>query len=200
MSQTIPHDLPIHPALATGVPVLTVEAAAWRKGSAVHLQYRIAAARPLLVMPTAGSGERRDGLWQHTCCELFLGAATGSAYLELNLSPAGDWALYHFSGYRIRTTDLTAETPTVRTQWKGENLWVDAAIDVESWKIPWLAGQVRVGLSAVLEFDGSTRAYHALAHARDVPDFHDERGWCAALECFQKAEDYDANRARSAGD
>lgn len=195
MSQTRQHDLPIHPSLATGVPVFTVAAAAWREGSAVHMQYRIAAARPVLVMPTSGPGERRDGLWQNTCCELFLGAATGSAYVEMNLSPAGDWALYHFSGYRRRTTELTAETPTIHTQWKGEDLWVDAVVDVESWAVPWLAGQVRVGLSAVLEFEGGRRAYHALAHPRDVPDFHDVRGWLDALDCFQKANEHDANRA-----
>lgn len=193
MSQLMRHPLPIHPAVNAGLPKLAVEAAAWRKGSVVCLQFQISAARPVLVMPTSGDGERRDGLWQHTCCELFLGAATLPAYIELNVSPSGDWALYHFSDYRSRATELLASPPTIHAQWKGQDLWVDASIDAQSWGIPWLTDRVRVGLSAVLEFIGGERAYHALAHPRDVPDFHDVRGWCATLDCFQKADEHDAN-------
>jgi len=193
MNQFMRRALPIHPAVTTANPALAVEAAAWREGSVVSLQFQIQAARTVLVMPTPSVGERRDGLWQHTCCELFLGATTSPAYIELNVSPSGDWALYHFSDYRKPAAKLTAEPPTIHAAWKGQDLWVDAAMDAQCWDIPWLADRVRVGLSAVLEFNGGERAYHAIAHPRDVPDFHDVRGWCGTLDCFQKAHEHDAN-------
>ena len=44
--------------------------------------------------------QHRDGLWQHTCFEAFVGLGDGPAYLELNFSASGDWAAYRFDDYR----------------------------------------------------------------------------------------------------
>lgn len=40
-----------------------------------------------------------DYLWQRTCLECFIGGPT-SEYIEINVSPAGQYALYHFLDYR----------------------------------------------------------------------------------------------------
>ena len=178
--------LPMHPVADASAVALDVEAAVARVGSVLQVQFRLVAARPVLRLPASREGERRDGLWQHTCCELFLSAPERPDYLEVNLSPSGDWAVYQFSDYRIRAGDVPATAPTIHVHWDREDLWVEANIDTASWSIPWLADATRVGLSAVLELTSGVRAYHALAHPRDVPDFHDARGWLGALDGFSK--------------
>lgn len=40
-----------------------------------------------------------DYLWEQTCLECFIGGPT-TEYVEINASPAGAFALYHFSDYR----------------------------------------------------------------------------------------------------
>ena len=47
-------------------------------------------------LPPTAAGERRDGLWRHTCFEAFVTAPGVSGYYEFNFSPGGDWAAYRF--------------------------------------------------------------------------------------------------------
>lgn len=44
-----------------------------------------------------------DYLWEHTCLECFI-AGAASEYVEINASPVGPYALYHFSDYRQPAT------------------------------------------------------------------------------------------------
>lgn len=43
---------------------------------------------------------RRNDLWLSSCCELFIAEAGNTGYLELNVSPTGDWNCYEFTDYR----------------------------------------------------------------------------------------------------
>ena len=52
--------------------------------------------------------ERKNGLWEQTCFELFLAPKGSRIYWECNLSPAGDWNVYHFSDYRQGMREETA--------------------------------------------------------------------------------------------
>ena len=51
---------------------------------------------------SSGSGVRRDGLWEHTCFEAFIGCVDDAGYYEFNLSPSKDWQCYRFEAYRSR--------------------------------------------------------------------------------------------------
>jgi hypothetical protein len=62
------------------------------------LRWVVEGAAALVVPARADRPERTDGLWQTTCCEMFLRQAAG--YREINLSPSGNWAAYGFDGYR----------------------------------------------------------------------------------------------------
>src|SRR5258705_2908742 len=53
-----------------------------------------------LRVPPPQPARRGERLWEHTCCEAFLAAFASTAYHELNLSPAGPWAMHSFTGYR----------------------------------------------------------------------------------------------------
>jgi len=125
---------------------------------------------------------RRDGLWQHTCCELFLQSGDGG-YLEVNLAPEGHWAAYAFSGYRTRAVqELTWQAPRIEagtaagdgSDAGGDGHWLLQA----TLELPMaIAPRAALGLCAVLESarDGSL-SYWALAHPRAQPDFHDAAG------------------------
>ncbi|MGH6786431.1 MAG: GIY-YIG nuclease family protein, partial [Novosphingobium sp.] len=63
-----------------------------------------------LVLPAWASPERRDGLWQSTCFELFLMCPDGR-YFEFNLSPSTEWALYAFDSYRTGMRRPTVDVP-----------------------------------------------------------------------------------------
>ena len=112
---------------------------------------------------------RRDELWRHTCCEVFIRTRTG--YYEFNLAPSGDWATYHFTGYRegMSRPDLA---PVKASAHRHGDWWqLQAHLDLEA--LPDLADDVPwvLGVSAVLEMKDGSKSYWALAHPSDKPDF-----------------------------
>lgn len=131
----------------------------------------------LLTLPPAAAIPRRlDGLWQHTCLEAFVAAVDQEAYLELNLSPAGDWNVYGLEGYRRGLAPLAEVTK------------LPACIDRKSHRLelavtlplpPSLAAapQLAVGLTAVLEASDGQLSYWALQHPAAEPDFHLRAGF-----------------------
>jgi hypothetical protein len=121
---------------------------------------------------------RRDRLWEHTCCEAFVGTPEGSAYLELNLAPSGDWALWAFDDYRTGMRAAAAVVaPRPRVQRGVAEVRFDALLD--SGVLGGFLGPApyRVGLTAVVEDCAGGTSYFACRHAADRPDFHARDGW-----------------------
>jgi len=50
-----------------------------------------------------------EGLWEQELAEVFLCAAEGSRYLEVNISPSGAWWSCSFHGYRERDSSTALE-------------------------------------------------------------------------------------------
>ena len=115
---------------------------------------------------------RTDGLWRHTCMEVFINSrpAGPGPYLEFNLAPGGQWAAYRFSGYRAGMAPLTGIRPPrieLRTQF--ERLLLAAELEIPA---DLAAAPLRLGLTAVVENAQRQLGYWALRHAGDRPDFH----------------------------
>jgi hypothetical protein len=68
-----------------------------------------------LVLPAPVQPQRQDGLWQHTCFELFVRDCGSEAYLEFNLSPSGCWAAYVFDAYRAGQRELAIGPISITT-------------------------------------------------------------------------------------
>jgi hypothetical protein len=100
-----------------------------------------------------------DGLWQHTCFEVFAARPGMPGYQEFNLSPSGEYAVYSFNGYRAGMTQLKLLPAITFHENRLEAL------------IP-LKGPLRLGLSAVIEEESGRKSYWALKHAPGRPDFH----------------------------
>lgn len=137
---------------------------------ALQLSYRVQGDIHALRVPAALAAARRDGLWQHTCAELFVAVPDQSAYLEFNFAPSTEWAAYEFLAYRqqgMRVAEF--DTPTIVCQQRAQELLLQVDI-----KVPTLAQSERwqLGLSMVIEDVRGQLSYWALSHAGERPDFH----------------------------
>ena len=123
-----------------------------------------------LVVPAFAGKGRADGLWQTTCFELFVRPGEGAGYVEFNLSPSERWNVYDFTSRRKGMRERAMPREPECTMRKGTDMAIfDAAIPAAGLPpLPW-----RCGFTAVLEEEGGTKSYWALAHSGDAPDFHD---------------------------
>jgi hypothetical protein len=149
--------------------------------SALRLSYRIEA--PATLLPSPGEPVRRDGLWQHTCCEAFVAASEGDGYHELNFSPSRAWAAYRFGGYRERVESLPVfGTPKIDVRPGPDGFELDAVFTLARLDPDLRDAPVRLGLSVVLETTDRELSYWALCHPRTTPDFHDAAGFALRLD------------------
>jgi len=125
-----------------------------------------------LVIPApAAMPARRHGLWQETCFEFFLGVKGLPSYREFNLSPAGDWNVYRFTGYRRGMAEEAALTSLpFSVQRRSDSLLVALELDVR--RIAAADQPLEIGIAAVLRHAGHGLTYWALTHPGPAADFH----------------------------
>ena len=94
--------------------------------------------------------------------------AAADGYLEINLSPAGKWAAYRFSGYREDMENAADVTLDHLESGASDHLCLNASIGCE------IPDHLRLMPACVLSTPGGLR-YFAPAHPADSdrPDFHD---------------------------
>lgn len=160
----------------------SIAVALGRDCGGLRLVYRLAGSLAQLLIPTALSSLPNDRLWAHTCFEAFLAPASGSGYREWNFSPSGQMAEYAFSGYRNRIdADGSANTvgaTLIHIEQAADVVRLDARIALP----PPSAGELAVGLSAVIEDARGGLSYWALRHPSSEPDFHHRDGFALTLD------------------
>lgn len=140
--------------------IQSIEASVHHDSGRWLLSFEVTGDRP--DMPPRTAPVRTDGLWQTTCFELFVrGAEEG--YAEFNFSPSTRWAAYGFTGYRSGRADLPIAQPLIEPTEVGLRVTLN---------FPVAAGQIQIGLCAVIEEQDGTKSYWALAHPPGKPDFH----------------------------
>jgi hypothetical protein len=130
-------------------------------------------------IPEQRPSRRVDGLWRHTCFEAFVMAGEGPGYREFNFSPAGEWAIMAFHGYRDGGETVAEPGPAIAVRRGGERLELDAEIRPEC--LP-PGRSLRLGLSAVVEDVHGVLTYWALRHSPGPPDFHQSDAFNLTLE------------------
>ncbi len=132
-------------------------------------------AGPSAEGPAEDSNGPTDGLWRHTCMEVFVGTQPPGPYLEFNLAPGGQWAAYRVSGYRAGMAPLTGiQPPHIQLQTQSDALLLRAQIALPA---DLAAAQLQLGIAAVVESQQGQLSYWALRHTRDRPDFHHHDGF-----------------------
>lgn len=173
-------ELLIHPDFEHP-PAVRVKASVFRPAETeLRLRFELRGELRDIVLPAHDRGERRDGLWRHSCFEVFIGPDDAPGYHELNLAPSGDWAAYRFSAYRegMEKAPVDAIRTTTRLRlWtrlfpSASRLVLNAAVPRGG--LPSLNPRAawRVGLAAVLEHRDGRKSYWALHHSPGPPDFH----------------------------
>jgi hypothetical protein len=147
----------------------------------IAFEYRLSGDLAALAIPGFTRQRRADRLWEHTCFEAFVAPAGGARYFELNFSPSTEWAAYAFDRYRdgMRPLALSRE-PRVAVAAVDDDLHVTAAVELAAFAgAPW---PWRIGLTAVVEDVAGARAYYALEHPSEKPDFHDAAAFTVLLD------------------
>lgn len=179
--------LACHPSTPTNV-VRGITAGA-RIGGAGKLAvtFNLDADMSQVELPKARPPARVDGLWQHTCFEVFVALADADAYCELNFSPSGEWAMYGFVGYRRGMAPIeVARPPRVAVRPTVRGLVLEAVTFLDELPAPQPGSTLRAGVSAVIEERDGHRSCWALAHPSAQPDFHHRLGF--ALQVGQPGD------------
>lgn len=173
--------LTCHPAtVCTAVRSIQVEVQ--RTEGTLELQYRAEGEFEHVLVPDVAASRRTHELWQHTCFEAFVRSASAEAYIELNFSPSGEWAIYRFTGYRQSMTAVESPPPRISIHREDGLLRLDAVIDLEALHELPPGGTLELALSAVIEDSNRRLSYWALAHPSPMPDFHHAGGFVMRLE------------------
>jgi len=169
-----------HPLAPWSGPELAISASCsvGRRGAG-ECRFEVEGALGRVVVPAGAAPARRDGLWRHTCFEMFVARSGEPGYREFNFAPSGDWAAYVFSGYRVAPMPAVP-APAIQVLRTDTRLSLTALAGPGSWPDP-AAGPLEVALAAVIEADGGALGYYALGHPAARPDFHDRRGFALSL-------------------
>lgn len=175
-------ELVTHPATPSAAVTGLFGCARLTGGNEIELAYELAGDPDRIVWPAPRAQGFREGLWRHTCFELFVGAHAGDRYLEFNFAPPSrEWCGYAFQGYRenrstIEDIDMSHfETVCGETHF---SLCVRfSLVSAPSFALP----ESIVGLAVIIEQSDGQVSYWALAHPAARPDFHDRRGFRASL-------------------
>jgi len=143
---------------------------------ALRLAFDIEADSKALQWPAPRTPSFGDGLWQHTCLELFA-AAVGDAYREFNFSPSGEFAVYDFDAYRSGMRAVRPARPP-RIHGTADDAGWKVSVVVPAELLVTIGGSAhRLGVTAVLEGRDTTLSYWAVHHPVERPDFHDRGGF-----------------------
>ncbi len=167
--------------------------------ASLHLNYKI-------KLPTQALAEQlhwpiwhkehvgfSDYLWRQTCLECFISSKQQS-YLEINVSPNGQYAVYHFTGYRTPDTMPPAALLTSNNKHRASIEWKDSILNSNKstdgrtfqryFSIPLnelpcdlldASSTVLIHPCVILYF-AATPLYFATAHASPA-DFHQKQYW-----------------------
>lgn len=132
----------------------------------------------LKIPPPSNKPQPQDNLWQHTCCEAFIGNTSDTSYHEWNLSPSGNWQVYSFTGYRANQQRLNVTAPVIHTNIGQDHLTITTYIP-NSWLTnPYpTPTKLTMGLSVVLADRYGSLYYWALQCPPGKPDFHNRDSW-----------------------
>ena len=137
----------------------------------LSLAFHLRGDLPHIRVPPRVIPRRADGLWRHTCFEVFIAKGGSPAYLEFNFAPSGEWAAYTFRGYRDGAAFEHDFDPRIAVNIGRDALQLDAFVPLEVFSI--VPGeQLRLALSVVIEEDAGALTYWALQHPPGRPDFH----------------------------
>jgi hypothetical protein len=143
-----------------------------RDGGILSIEYQLVGNLTQLEIATpAASPTRKFHLWEATCFEFFVGSPGDRNYWEFNLSPAGDWNVFHLDDYRQGLRDeLAFRSLPFKVEQAANSL--SLALDFDLSKIISIEAQIEVSVTTVIKTFQGEISYWALTHSGSEADFH----------------------------
>src|SRR6266508_6926807 len=161
------------PFTAPNIPSISITGKISLQNNIITLHYLLAGNIEEILLPTKSiKPTRKDELWKITCFEFFLAIKDQPQYWEFNMSPSGDWNVYHMDAYR--RIGFREETSIQRLPFDVQNevgvFQLNALVDLPPILQP---GQLlEFGITAVIQTMGGNETYWALSHPASIADFH----------------------------
>lgn len=123
------------------------------------------------IASPAVAPSRKFELWEATCFEFFIGVLGDRNYWEFNLSPSGDWNVFHLDNYRQGLRDETVFTTLPFDIDRSANsLTLKLGFDLS--QILSIDRQLEVSVTTVIRSTQDELSYWALKHCGEEADFH----------------------------
>lgn len=167
------HSFSLIPFSGANIPAVKTIGRIARLQNLLTVHYSLTGEIADILLPSSSLQPRRkDELWTATCFEFFLANKGQPQYWEFNLSPSGDWNIYHMDSYRrvgFREETLI-EQMQVDVRKEASCIAMDAVVDIG----PVLkeTDPVDVGITSVIQTRNGNETYWALAHPGPHADFH----------------------------
>ncbi|MDZ4872383.1 MAG: hypothetical protein CLLPBCKN_001771 [Chroococcidiopsis cubana SAG 39.79] len=153
-------------------PQLEISGIVDRQFNKLTIQYQILGQLAELAIPAVtNSPTRKDNLWQQTCLEFFLGIEGSPQYWEFNLSPSGNWNIYHFEDYRQgMQPEVTFTSLPFVVHNRPNYLLLNLELNLD--KIVEIEQKIEIAIASVLQSQSGEMTYWALTHCGTQADFH----------------------------
>jgi hypothetical protein len=167
----------LQPFGASEPPNLKIEGNISRNENLLSISYALVGdIKEVEIAAPSNTPARKHELWEHTCFEFFFGVKNSPQYWEFNLSPAGDWNIYHFDDYRqgmVEETSLTKLPFSVNQLSDGLTLAIDVDLDkLNINKIIPPEQALEIAITSVIKGKDGEVTYWALTHPGAEADFH----------------------------
>jgi hypothetical protein len=164
------------------IPVIEISGSVDRKDNIIIIHYSLTGhVEDVLFPPVTSRPSRKDDLWKATCLEFFLALPHDPQYWEFNMSPSGDWNIYHMDAYRqvgLREESLIQQLP-FSLHCEQDFVSVDARVDLD--QIVSADQEIQVGITCVIQSRDGHETYWALTHPHAQADFHVREGFALTL-------------------
>jgi hypothetical protein len=116
--------------------------------------------------------KRKDELWTATCFEFFLAIPEQPQYWEFNMSPSGDWNIYHIDTYRRLGFREERRIQRLPFSVRKEAGCVSIEVSVDLSRIVRAQEPIQTGITSIIQTNDGLESYWALAHPNPQADFH----------------------------
>lgn len=179
---TIEQPFSLTPFPAPDLPQIAITGLAARHAGLLTLHYSLTGnIEDIFLPPLSLYPCRKDELWKTTCFECFLAIEDQPQYWEFNISPSGDWNIYHMDAYpRIAFREETSiHWLPFHFQMDDQGCFLKVAVNL----LPIIReGQrIKIGITAVIQSADGDITYWALAHPAPRADFHLKESFICSL-------------------
>ncbi len=153
-------------------PAITITGTLEREGNQLAIEYMLVDdLNQVTILAPSPLPTRQYDLWKATCFEFFLGQPNQPNYWEFNLSPTGDWNVFHLDDYRQGLQEVAAiQILPFQVQRQQTSLALSLTLDLNS--VMTAPPVLEVGICAVIQSSNLPLTYWALSHKGPQADFH----------------------------